>query len=366
MFRMPKLLSVRNIGHYVRGGVSAVAEDNREPVQETVCGQPWNLVKFASSQRPVLIVVVDTEEEFDWSAGHSRNATSVTAMAEIIRFQRVCDEFEICPTYVVDYPVASQADGVAPLKEFYHSGRAEIGAHLHPWVSPPFDERLTVYNSYPGNLPPEIEAAKLRTLSEVTALAFGTRPVIYKAGRYGIGPNTSEILLEQGYEIDLSAAPPMDYRSDGGPDFSTHPAEPYWIGAGGRLLGIPSAGAFVGLIQNGAHHYYRFATSPILNRVHMPGILTRLGLLERLRLSPEGYSLDDNRRLTRALYRRGKRVFTYSLHSPSMKPGCTPYVASELERDRLLVQCRQFFDWFLHELGGISMTPLELKRSIQG
>ena len=332
---------------------------------ETMVGvENRNLVTFPSSQCPILLVVVDTEEEFDWNARYSRFATSVTAMADIHKFQGVCDEFGISPTYVVDYPIASQAEGVAPLKEFFSAGRAEIGAHLHPWVSPPFDEPLTVYNTYPGNLDPETEAEKIRILRDVTASAFGARPLVYKAGRYGIGPNTPDILLDLGFEIDLSAAPPMDYRLDGGPDFSTHPVEPYWFGAAGRLLGIPSTGAFVGIFGDGAHHHYRFATRPALKRIHVPGILARLGVLERLRLSPEGYGLDDNLRLTRALFRRGRRVFTYSLHSPSMMPGCTPYVNSKLDLDRLLDQCRRYFEWFLQELGGTSMTPLEFKRNL--
>lgn len=322
-------------------------------------------VAFLASQRPILVVVVDTEEEFDWSAGFSRTATSVTAMAEIHRFQRVCDEFGIHPTYVIDYPVASQDAGTGPLKAFRGSGRAEIGVHLHPWVSPPYDEPLSAYNSYPGNLDPEHEAAKIQVLTEMTAAAFGERPIIYKAGRYGIGPRTPGILLKQGYEIDLSAAPPMDYRLDGGPDFSTHPVQPYWIGAGRRLLGIPSTGAFIGLMGTGARRVYRFAAQPALRWCRIPGVLARSGLLERLRLSPEGYELNDNRRLTNALLQRGVRVFSYCLHSPSMKPGCTPYVQSESDRERLLDTCRRYFEWFLRELRGISMTPSELKQHIE-
>ena len=42
-------------------------------------------------QRPTLMVVVDTEEEFDWSAPFSRQATGVTAMRHIDRAQRLCD-----------------------------------------------------------------------------------------------------------------------------------------------------------------------------------------------------------------------------------------------------------------------------------
>ena len=329
-----------------------------------VQGQGRTPIKFQPSQRPILVVVVDTEEEFDWNAGFSRDATSVAAMAEIHRFQRVCDEFAICPTYVVTYPVATQAEGVESLKEFHRSGRAVIGTHLHPWVSPPFDETLNTYNSYPGNLDRRTESAKLRVQSDAIAAAFGMRPVVYKAGRYGVGPHTAAILLEQGYEIDLSPAPPMDYRADGGPDFSSYPVEPYWFGDGDRLLCIPSTGAYVGFVGYGAHSIYSWSTRGLLGWCRFPGLLARSGMIDRLRLSPEGFTPGENRKLTAVLLRNGKRVFQFTLHSPSIMPNGTPYVRSELDRDRLLDLCRHYFEWFLEDLDGITMTPCELRSHI--
>ena len=322
------------------------------------------MIALSPSRRPILLVVVDTEEEFDWSAGFSRDATSVTAMSEIHRFQRICDDAGVRLTYVVDYPVASQDGAVAPLREYHGSGRAEIGVHLHPWVSPPFDEAVNLRNSFPGNLDPEVEAAKLRALTRTIEEAFETRPTIYKAGRYGIGPYTPDILLKQGFEVDLSAAPPMDYTAEGGPDFSEYPVEPYWFGEGGRLLGLPSTGSYLGFLRGDKHRMYRLAARPALRWLRLPGILARAGMINRLRLSPEGFTLADNMMLTRALLRGGLRVFTFSLHSPSMKPGCTPYVKDESERDLLLDHCRRYFGWFLADLEGVSMTPSELKSHI--
>ena len=104
-------------------------------------------------------------------------------------------------------------------------------------------------NSYPGNLPRELEAAKLAALAARIERALGVRPTIYKAGRHGKGPNTEAILEEQGFEIDMSPAPPMDYRADGGPDYRRHPARPFRFGHKRRLLCLPSTGAFVGALS---------------------------------------------------------------------------------------------------------------------
>src|SRR5262249_5844133 len=96
--------------------------------------------------RPMLCVVVDSEEEFDWGARLSRNAVGVRHLRRIDRIQGMLDQYKVRPTYVVDFPVASQADGIEPLKAISDDGRCVIGAHLHPWVTPPFDDELTREN----------------------------------------------------------------------------------------------------------------------------------------------------------------------------------------------------------------------------
>jgi hypothetical protein len=171
-------------------------------------------------------VVIHTEEEFDWSKPHDRGATKVEHVRHIWRAQAVFDEFGIVPNYVVDYPIASQRLAVDTLKSIADSGRALIGAHLHPWVSPPFEEEVNAFNSYPGNLPRPLEADKLRKLTEKVTESFGTRPRTYLAGRYGFGPHTAELLEELGYEVDISPAVPIDFSGDGGPDYSSFTSHP--------------------------------------------------------------------------------------------------------------------------------------------
>lgn len=319
-----------------------------------------DMARFEAGSKPTLTVVVDTEEEFDWSAGFDRKKTSVEHMAEIGLLQSVFDEAGIVPLYVVDYPIATQRTSLQPLREFMQQGRAEIGAHLHPWVSPPFDEEVNAKNSYPGNLPREMERAKLEHLVSAIEQNFRVRPRAYKAGRYGAGPNTAGILDELGLDIDLSPCPPFDLGGDGGPDWSNFPVEPFWIGPQMNILSIPNTGAYVGFVKDGAHGLYRLANSKGLSWSRAGGILSRIGAVERLFLSPEGYSLSDLRRLTTSLADRGVRHFTFSLHSPSVMPGCTPYVRSLDDRAKFLDTCRRYFQFFLGEFGGVATTTVEL------
>ena len=108
---------------------------------------------------PKLFIVVDTEEEFDWGAPFSRDNVSVTAIVEVGRLQRVVEPHGLKPTYVVDYPVASTPASASRLATIAAGGGCRIGAHLHPWVTPPFDEPLVPAMSFGCNLGASIERA---------------------------------------------------------------------------------------------------------------------------------------------------------------------------------------------------------------
>src|SRR5258708_23509882 len=87
-------------------------------------------VATLASGRPILIVAVDTEAEFDWRGPFLRTHTSVRNLRNQRMAQEVFDGFGVRPVYLVDYAVAAQSEGYMPLREIVQSGRCEIGAHL--------------------------------------------------------------------------------------------------------------------------------------------------------------------------------------------------------------------------------------------
>lgn len=320
-------------------------------------------ISFAPETPPCLIVVVDTEEEFDWKSEPDRQANRVTAMDHIGRVQEIFDSYGIRPCYMVDYPIASQPRGYEPLREFSASGRCEIGAQLHPWVNPPELEILNRSNMYPGNLPEALERLKLESLRDIISENFGGPPAAYKAGRYGFGKNTARILDELGFGIDLSVCPPMDFSPEGGPDYSGFDASPFWFGNGIRpILEIPCTGAFVGWA--GAWSRSLFRLGGALELFRGPGILARMRAVDRLMLSPEGYSPAEHIRLTRYLFARGIRTFTWSFHSPSVVPGNTSYVNTPAELQVFLDSFYRYFDFFFGEFGGEPSSPVMLREQL--
>src|ERR1700720_3563068 len=85
-----------------------------------------NLLKPPASWPPTLVVVIDTEEEFDWNAPFNPASNSVTNIELQPLAQRVLDARGVVPTYVVDYPVTSTPAAVAVLRAFADEGRCEI------------------------------------------------------------------------------------------------------------------------------------------------------------------------------------------------------------------------------------------------
>src|SRR5579883_393095 len=113
-------------------------------------------IPFDHRNAPQLLVFVDTEEEFSWDS-FSPRAVAVRNIAQQFRTQAILEKFDVCPTYLIDYPVASQRDGIAPLKELLDDGLCGIGAQLHGWVNPPIEEEITTRNTFQCNLPPRLE-----------------------------------------------------------------------------------------------------------------------------------------------------------------------------------------------------------------
>jgi hypothetical protein len=311
---------------------------------------------------PALAIVVDTEEEFDWTKPFSRAARAVGAIPAQARAHEIYARFGLVPTYVVDHPVASDPDAAGFLRALMETGRAEIGAHLHPWVTPPDEEAVNAFNSYHCNLPPALERAKLEVLTDTIERAFGVRPTVFKAGRYGFGPSTRAALVALGYEVDCSIVPHTDFSADGGPDFRGQPDVPHWLDEAAGLLEVPLSVGYYGAAAGLAGRADWLFDHPGAGRLHIPGVLARTGLVARARLTPEGVGAAAQCRLIAAMAARGHRLFTLTYHSPSLAPGHTPYVRDEADLERFLASIETVLAFFRDELGGRFTTLGEVRR----
>ena len=97
----------------------------------------------------------------------------------------------------------------------------------------------------------------------------------------------------------------------------------------------------------------------------MPGIFARLGLLNRITLTPEGVTVREAKALTLRLLARGERVFTIAFHSTSLTPGSTPYVTNEAQLASFYKWLDDYFAFFATDIGGVFMTPHDLYESVR-
>ena len=307
-------------------------------------------VRLKTAERPRFWVTIDTEEDFDWNAPFSRTGYRLDSVPALAECQAYFEAAAVKPIYLVDWPIVHDDRAVAILGDARAAGRCEVGAQLHPWVTPPHNEEVTERNSYTGNLPAELQRAKMAALRDAIAERFGDAPTVYRAGRYGLGAGTAAMLAELGFRCDTSVRSGFDYRDGYGPDYHAAPLHPWWVQTPhGAVLELPLTTVFGGLLGSaGAGVYHRVARSGF----HAGAALARLGLVERIAFTPEGIPAERACRAIDIAMERRIPVMTFSFHSPSLQPGNTPYVrgADDLAR---------FYRWWDVVLGHLAKVGAE-------
>ena len=98
----------------------------------------------------MLVVVVDTEAEFDWEVARPRRARGVSSVKCQDRAQRIFERYGVRPTFVLDFPVSSTPEAFEFIGDLHRSGACEIGAHLSPGTIRRSSSRLPMRTPIPA------------------------------------------------------------------------------------------------------------------------------------------------------------------------------------------------------------------------
>src|SRR5262245_53009403 len=131
------------------------------------------------SAAPAVLMGIDTEADDQWSDRGRRELTVKNAL-ELPRLQSLCNSFGVRPSYLVTYKMATRDESAHLLRAMAAQGRCEIGAHLHPWTSPPFRPEDLARHSYPHTLPLDLLDRQLRELTATIEKHLGVRPTTYR------------------------------------------------------------------------------------------------------------------------------------------------------------------------------------------
>lgn len=282
-----------------------------------------------------FIITIDTEADNQWS---EPAVTSTENVRFIPRFQALCERFGFAPTYLCTYEVVTSPLFHEVLLPYHRAGTAEIGAHLHPWTTPPFDRRWDApgkSSPYPSELPLDLFTRKLGVLTEALASRLGGPARSYRAGRWGFAAAHIGPVLEHGYLVDCSVTPLVAWRDAGarehGQDFTTAPAQPYFMAwddpcrAGtSSLLEVPVTILHTNWLMR------RWAGLRRLYRRHRKALVAR-ALNRALGIAPRWFRPFPDMTVGRlkAVYRTARRlklpVVEMMFHSSELMPGASPH-----------------------------------------
>jgi len=293
------------------------------------------------ADRVLVVVSIDTEED-NWY--RSRQQVTCANIAELRRQDRLFDQLGVRPTYFTSYQVAVDPAAADVMREV--GARGEIGAHLHPWNTPPLTESVLPRNSMLKNLPAALQLAKLQTLTAAHEATFGSRPRSFRAGRYGLGRETVAALMQCGYQVDSSVTPFISWEDmDDGPDFASAPLTVYRLSPDRDVSEPAEHGEIVEVPLSFGFARKSFALWGRVDRaLDVPGLRRLRRLCKRTVLSPELASAADMLTLSRRLLERGVRHLHLSWHSPTLTPGLSPFAATPADVDRLYATVERYLD----------------------
>lgn len=311
-----------------------------------------------------LIITIDTEED-NWMP-YSEVGYSTHNISRLPRLQELFARFGVRPTYLVSYQVATSPHAIRVLGDFAASNGCEIGAHCHPWSTPPYREAPLLPNSMLCNLPPMLQAEKIRSVHEAIKSNMGRTPTSFRSGRWGYSETVAATLAALGYAVDSSITAYTDWSYCSGPDFSEMSPKPYRFmpsdiyheDPAGRLLEVP---ATVGYLQrdfaksNTLHK--RIRLSP-LRHLKVIGVLDRLKLLSRVALSPENATAGQMIALARKVRANAYPLLVMYFHSSTLTAGLTPFVRTVEDEKELLDRITAFLE-FARDEGITSITLSE-------
>ena len=300
--------------------------------------------------RVILSASVDTEED-NWDP--ARGGVTVANIAQLPRMHERVSALGLRVTYFSAHSVVTDRSAAAVLRDLSAAG-AEIGGHLHPWNTPPRLEPALPRNSMLKNLPAELQHRKISELTTRFTDALGWAPTSFRAGRFALGTATVAALAANGYRVDSSVMPWVDWTStDDGPNFFGAPQRVYRLGADAPVTQPASRGPMIEVpMSTGFNRWpfdrwamvHRRLTSGAVRQLRLAGIAARTGVLRRILLSPEGADAADMLRLARVLVRHGVEHLQIMWHSPTIVPGLTPFGRTPADVELLYRNVAEFVE----------------------
>lgn len=305
-----------------------------------------------------LVISIDVEEDGLFSGMYRREPPGVSNVAALDRLEFVSREFGLPLTLLVTYPVLGEARSRDLLARWRNTFGAEIGAHLHPWATPPY-QRETRAEPVPARLlAPTLLRDKISSLVSAIESGIGAAPTAFRMGRFDDAPTLAQTLVEAGFLADSSVVP-FSTRLGRGHMFRA-PRDPYVLLPGDvlrpPLVEVPLTMATVSLGLAAA----AFHASGVLPDHLRWRWLDRFRYVGVVGVHPAWYLLPAMKACARLHRRCGGRVFNVFLHSSELMPGATPMFRTEAAVGRVVDRLRAWLTWLLEreQVEGLTLSQV--------
>lgn len=301
-----------------------------------------------------FILTIDTEGDNQWDHGRE---LSVENIRFVPRFQDLCNKYLIKPTYLVTSEVCEDAFAKEIFTDYLLTDKAEIGAHLHSWTTPPFQDKdgyryNDLNHAFATELSEDLLTEKIKNLTNQIETSFGKRPLSFRSGRFGFNVNVARILTVNSYLVDSSVTPYTSWSvhegipgGKGGPDFLDN--TPFLFNynfINGSLLEIPITILPTKFPLNRnktiARHYFRNVDCSIFLRVFRKLLFYN----QPLWLRPHPWmdiGLFDE--LLNESININLQYIVMMFHSSELMPGCSIYRTDKDAIEKLYDLLERFF-----------------------
>ena len=287
-----------------------------------------------------FIITIDTEGDNLWARPReiaTRNA------AYLPRFQSLCERFGFKPVYLTNYEMAMSDVFVEFARDVLARGTGEIGMHLHAWNSPPLVPLTSDdfhHQPYLVEYPDAVMKEKIKVVTRLLEDRFDQAMLSHRAGRLGFDGRYAAMLLDEGYRVDCSVSPGLDWRGtlgdprgNGGTDYTHFPHNPYFLSptdisapTSVGLLEVPMTIRPSGLYRRAPWVYRVPLLRQATNRLVSPALN---------HLCPAESNLRGMLRATRTARAESAAHLDFSLHSSELMPGGSPTFRDATDVERL-------------------------------
>jgi hypothetical protein len=307
--------------------------------------------------KPSFLITIDTEGDNLW--GNSPGDPTTRNSKFLWRFQDLCEEFGLKPTYLTDYEMARCNEFKKLGLDVIRRNTGEIGMHLHAWHSPPHVPLTSDDNRYKPFLieyPDQVIRDKVQYMTTLLENTFCIKPVSHRAGRWAFDERYARALVECGYKVDCSVTPGVSWARKEqvpagamGTDYTSFRGEPYWM----NLNNIAEDGEPC-LLQ---------VPVTILRRTDRSSVRPRIARKALNYLSPELSWLRPNGRNLKYMLEAIEEVIKeershaeFMLHSSELMPGGSPHFKSDADIERLYKHLRILFSSVSGRFEGVTLA----------